>query len=131
MNKTATRARTANIFQGSNTVSPNDMKNFQTNSVWPPKYTQKHEKLKEIPKECIQKLLTAMDKDMDGKISFDEMLDFIKKNSCRAITPEIALKMFKEITKNRNVTFSEQKENPFTLEELISCCIFLIKNKKS
>ena len=97
-----------------------------TGEAWPPKYESKHEKLEEIPKHCFEKLLTAVDQDMDRKISLEELTEFVQRSQLREFSDDLVKTMFKEVTERRPVVHKTQLNNPISLEELITCCILLL-----
>ena len=90
--------------------------------IWPQKYEAKHEMLKEIPRDCVMKLLTEIDNDMDGKISLKELIDFIERQNNTKLSVEKAKSMFQDISNRRGVTFKSQLSSPITLDELALCC---------
>ncbi len=113
----------ATTSQFASTVPKRQMGNTATSAKpWPPKYEPKHEKLKEIPKECVEKLLTAIDKDLDGKVGLDELINFVRNIGDSKLTTEMVKDMFKEITDRRKVVFDSQISAPITLSELLLCC---------
>ncbi len=89
---------------------------------WPPKYQVQREKLNEIPKPCFERLLTAMDSDLDEKVSLEELETFVRKSQLTAITSETVKEMFREITSRRSVVHKSQLNVPFGLDELMMCC---------
>ena len=54
-----------------------NMKNLQFQNRY---LTPLNESFPEIPKMCFEKLLIAIDKDMDQRVSFEELLSFIQEN---------------------------------------------------
>lgn len=92
--------------------------------VWPPKYESKYETLKEIPKDCVRELLLAMDKDLDGKVSFDELVNFVNTAAIRSFSLELLESMFKEIANRRSIVVEADRYAPLTFNELFFCCKF-------
>jgi len=101
------------------------------NKVWPSKYESKYEPLKEIPKDCVKELLLAMDKDLDGKISFDELVNFVKEANIQSFTIDLLETMFKEITSKRSIIKQVDRVSPITFNELFFCCKFIINFNSS
>eukprot|EP01022_Parablepharisma_sp_SALTPOND_P010075 TRINITY_DN1415_c0_g1_i1.p2 TRINITY_DN1415_c0_g1~~TRINITY_DN1415_c0_g1_i1.p2 ORF type:complete len:241 (-),score=21.56 TRINITY_DN1415_c0_g1_i1:2649-3290(-) len=127
-NRRAGTAKTASLF--SQTIKKTQMGGTTyTKAVWPPKYEPRRERLKDIPKECIEKLLTAIDQDLDGKIGFEELLEFAKKMGNPLSSQKLA-DMFKEIADRRAVVFVSQISSPITIDELVLCCMIQIYNQK-
>ena len=89
------------------------------------KYESKFEPMKEIAKDTIYKLLIAIDKDLDGKISLEEFLSYIKQIDISSINDETGVKMFNEAIENRVGIPKSLKNNPMNLQELMLCCICL------
>ncbi len=90
--------------------------------VWPSKYALQREPIPEIPRACVEKLLLAMDKDVDGRISKDELKVFADKSNLLSITPAVVDRMFDEIAKHRPLVHATQLISPITLDELAACC---------
>ena len=95
------------------------VKSAEKNSC-PPKYNSQRESVPEIPRNYIEKLLKAIDTDMDGRISLKELQEFGKKT--KVLKPKEAKEMFHEITQYRALVHKEQLDLPITLEELQLFC---------
>ena len=105
-----------------NTIAKNISVMSRTTNMWPSKYESKYESLKEIPKDCIRKLLTAIDKDLDGRIGFEELVDFVNNAEMTTFPVDTLEAMFREITDRRSVVRELDRDSPITFSELNFCC---------
>lgn len=83
----------------------------------PPKYLTQRDAPLEIPMEVVRKLFMVMDADMDDKISYQELTDYIKRTEV-AIEPEIIDEMYKEACSKRPITHEHQRYAPLSIEEI-------------
>ena len=90
--------------------------------LWTARTERNLEPIKQVRKESVYKLLVEIDKDMDGKISLEELTDFVRKHGLRSITNNIIRAMYNEITGRRVVIKKHLQDKPITFEELRFCC---------
>jgi Ca2+-binding EF-hand superfamily protein len=72
-----------------------------------------------IPKQCIEGFVKELDKDLDDKISLQELVEYVKSMHVTDMTEEIAKSMFNEIATKRNVKHPSQQMAPLTVEEIM------------
>lgn len=87
-----------------------------------PKYNGQREDFPMIPKATVQKLFVAMDCDMDGHVSLEELQAFCAKSCLAPLTPDTVKEMFYEITERRGIVHKEQLNSALTLDEVYLCC---------
>ncbi len=92
-------------------------------TCWPSKYASQREPIPEIPRPCVEKLLVAIDTDMDGRVSREELHDYARNSGLAFLTPEVIDTMFDEVASHRPVVHQSQLASPLTVDELIACCI--------
>eukprot|EP00826_Nyctotherus_ovalis_P027315 TRINITY_DN2133_c0_g2_i4.p1 TRINITY_DN2133_c0_g2~~TRINITY_DN2133_c0_g2_i4.p1 ORF type:complete len:124 (-),score=20.02 TRINITY_DN2133_c0_g2_i4:774-1145(-) len=119
MNKRGQARRGRTLNKASRGLSASTSKALE---VWPPKYKSKYEPLKEIPKDCVKELLLAMDKDLDGKVSFDELVTFVNTAAIQSFSLHLLESMFKEVASRRSIITEADRYAPITFNELFFCC---------
>ena len=67
-------------------------------------------------------VLDEKEKNKGGKISLEELTDFVRKHGLRSITNNIIRAMYNEITGRRVVIKKHLQDKPITFEELRFCC---------
>jgi len=81
----------------------------------------------EIPRFCFENLILAVDKDLDSRISLQELTEFVKLANIHNFKEDDAEKMFNEITQRRVTIHLKQKNDPLTLEEIIKASTHFIQ----
>lgn len=93
------------------------MKDLGADYAGPPKYLNQRDAPLEIPFEVVKKLFTAMDEDMDDKVSLLELSNFVVRNEI-AITHGVVLEMFKEAASKRAIIHTAQIDAPLSIDEI-------------
>eukprot|EP00826_Nyctotherus_ovalis_P052329 TRINITY_DN6616_c0_g4_i2.p1 TRINITY_DN6616_c0_g4~~TRINITY_DN6616_c0_g4_i2.p1 ORF type:complete len:123 (-),score=12.52 TRINITY_DN6616_c0_g4_i2:1282-1650(-) len=104
-------------FVSSSLSSPTSTKN-----LWPPKYNTQRDPIPEVSRACVEKLFAAIDADMDGYISREELLTFVKKSALSSFTSEMVKEVFDEVTEHRGMRSKEQLDQPLSFGEVYGCC---------
>jgi len=95
-------------------------------TFWPPKYNRQRGHIPEVLHSCVKNLFSAIDTDMDGYISYNELLTFVNKVNLSSFTPQMVPEVFQEIIKHRGTIFNNQLESPLSFSEVYSCCNFIL-----
>ena len=104
-------------------ISPLSYSCVTSRNLWPPKYNTQRDPIPEIARECVEKLFMAIDNDIDGYVSYNELLEFVKKVKIDTFPPAMVDKVYHEITQRRGIVHKEQFEAPLTFDEIYHCCI--------
>jgi hypothetical protein len=81
--------------------------------------------LDDIPKTCIESFVKQLDKDLDDRLSLQELTNYVKSLHIADFTEEIAANMFNEITFKRNVIHPSQQNAPLTVDEIMFASIYV------
>lgn len=91
-------------------------------NLWPPKYNAQRDPIPAVARACVEKLFAAVDADMDGYISRDELLAFVRKSALSSFTVEMVGDVFDEVTEHRGKRSKEQLDMPLSFGEVYGCC---------
>lgn len=74
----------------------------------------------EIPFECVEKMVAAMDTDQDECVSIEELKNYIQKHRV-PFEDDLIVDMFAEAVSKRAYVHIAQREKPLTAEEIYNC----------